>query len=137
MNKTYGIPYLQLDDLVIYLHAEGTKFNSNGNLMFLFKLIIHYSLHKARFTNTSVSNNDQFKKMILCTKSLIANYIVGHGLQLFNLILLHCFLPQAWPTTIPLASVNPKIGRIANNIYSFATWLAAIACSPSQPIMIV
>ena len=62
---TYSVPDLELDDLIVYLEAIRAKLYSNCDLMLFFKLIVHDSLHQTTFSNSSVSNDDQFEKMVL------------------------------------------------------------------------
>ena len=64
-SLTYSVPDLELDDFVVYLEAIRAKLYSNCDLMFFFKLIVHDSLHQTTFPNSSVSNDDQFEKMVL------------------------------------------------------------------------
>ena len=62
---TYSVPDLELDDFIVYLEAIRAKLYSNCDLMLFFKLIVHDSLHQTTFSNSCVTNDDQFEKMVL------------------------------------------------------------------------
>ena len=47
IGVTYGVPYLQLENFVVYLETVGAEFDADRYLMLLLELIVHYSLHEA------------------------------------------------------------------------------------------
>ena len=55
---TYGVPNLKLDDFVVDLENVGTELDSNRDHVLLLELVVHNALHKGRFADASVSNND-------------------------------------------------------------------------------
>lgn len=76
MINTYRVPYLQLDDLIVYFQTKAAEFYSDSNLMLLFELVVHDSLHEARLSYACISNYDKFKEVILCTEGLVSNDFV-------------------------------------------------------------
>jgi hypothetical protein len=76
MFDTYRVPYLQLDDLIVYFQPKAAEFNSDSYLMLLFELVVHDSLHEARLSYTSISNYNKLKEVILSTEGLVPNYFV-------------------------------------------------------------
>ena len=86
---TYRVPDLQLDDLIVYLETEATELYSDGHLVLLFEVVVHHSLHQARLADASVSDDDQFEKMILGAECLVSNDFEWHGYEAFYLILFH------------------------------------------------
>ena len=73
---TYRVPYLQLDDLIVYLETKAAEFYTDSNLMLLFELVVHDSLHEARLSYTSISNYNKLKEVILSTEGLVPNNFV-------------------------------------------------------------
>ena len=59
------VPNLHFNNFSIYTNAIWSKLYSNCNLMLLPKLIVHHSLHETWFSNTSVTNNNEFEHMIV------------------------------------------------------------------------
>ena len=45
IKDTYGVPNLQLDDLIVDLKAVRAEFHSNSHLMLLLEFIVHDALH--------------------------------------------------------------------------------------------
>ena len=86
---TYCIPYLQFDDFVFNFHAEGSELHSDRYLVLCFELVVHDSLHEATFADSSVSNDNEFKKMVLGVKSLISDHLVRDLLNVIQLAILH------------------------------------------------
>ena len=74
--ETYRVPYLELDDLIVYFETKAAEFNSNSYLMLLFELVVHDSLHKAGLSYASISDNNQFEQMVLCAEGLITNNLI-------------------------------------------------------------
>ena len=70
-SLTYSVPDLELDDFVVYLEAIRAKLYSNCDLMLFLKLIVHDSLHQTTFSNSSVSNDDKFEKVVLSWDCLV------------------------------------------------------------------
>jgi len=89
LKLTYRIPNLQFDDVVIDSETIWAEFNTNSNLMFLLKLIIHNSFHEATLANTSVANDDQLKQVILGSESLVSDNFEGHLFNKVYLFLIH------------------------------------------------
>ena len=70
------IPYLNLDHFAIHSEVKVSKFYADGNLVLLLELIVHYALHKATFSDTSVSYNDQFEQVVVLRESLVMDHII-------------------------------------------------------------
>ena len=62
--------------------------------MLLLKLIIHNPLHEARFADSSVSNDNEFEKMVLRAQGLVSDHFEIHALQLSYLVLLHILIAK-------------------------------------------
>ena len=75
--------------MIVYLKAKGPEFYSYGDLMLLFEFVVHDSLHETRFTHACISDDDQLKKMVLGTESLVSDDLEGHAHKLVYLFLLH------------------------------------------------
>ena len=60
-EETYRVPNLQLNDLIVYLEAEAAELDADRHLMLIVELVVHNSLHEARFADTSVANDDQLE----------------------------------------------------------------------------
>jgi hypothetical protein len=58
---TCSVPNLQLYHFVLYFDSKGAEFDSYRHLMLRLELIVHHSLHQARLSDTSVSNDNKFK----------------------------------------------------------------------------
>ena len=61
---TSSIPNLQFDSCVFDFKEKSSEFDAHGDLMIFHKLIRRHSMHQARFTNATISNNNKFKQMI-------------------------------------------------------------------------
>lgn len=86
---SYCVPNLQLNDLIVNLKSEMTELHSDGDLVLHFKFIVHNSFHEARFTDTSISDNDKLEKMVLCVEGLVGNDLVRDLLYLLDFIVFH------------------------------------------------
>ena len=89
-----SVPNLQLNHLILYFDAERAELDPDGDLMFSFKLVVHDSLHKARFADACVADNDKFEEVILGGQCAVVEHLVRHlayilyvfrSLHLFNL----------------------------------------------------
>ena len=59
------VPDLHFDNFVFHFDTERAELNTNGDLVFCLKLIVHDSLHKTRLANPSVANDDEFEHVIV------------------------------------------------------------------------
>ena len=84
------VPYLELDNLPVDLKTEGSELHSDGNLVLSLELVIHYSLHQARLSDTSVTDDDELEEVILRCQRLVRNDLVCQvGKRLIIRCLLH------------------------------------------------
>ena len=62
---TGGVPYLKLDNFILDGACERAELHSDGDLMLSLEFVILDSAHEATLTDTSVTNYNQLKQMIL------------------------------------------------------------------------
>jgi hypothetical protein len=84
-----SIPNLDFDNLLVNTQIVGTELHSDCHLMLGLELIVHNTLHKTRFADTSISNNNQLKQVVMLCQRLVMDYFVRHTLKLVDLFLLH------------------------------------------------
>ena len=84
-----GVPDLKLNNFILDRASERTKLYSDGDLMFSLELIVLDSAHQTTLTDTSISNDDQFKEVVLSSKRFILDDVKRHTLEVTNLILVH------------------------------------------------
>ena len=72
------VPNLELNHLVLYFDAERPEFDPDGDLMLSFKLVVHDSLHEARFADACVPDNDQLEEVILGGQRTVIEHLVRH-----------------------------------------------------------
>ena len=53
-----GIPNLQFNFDVVYFEKEGAEFHADGHVVLLHEFIGGDAMHEARFSNTTISNNN-------------------------------------------------------------------------------
>lgn len=92
IEKTYCVPNLKLDDLIVDSEAEAAELDANRHLMLTLELIIHNSLHKARLADAGISNNNQLEQVVLRAERLVTDDLIRHLHQLLYFKLLHIFL---------------------------------------------
>ena len=88
--RTYRVPNLQLNHLVVDLEAEAAEFDADRHLMLIVELVVHDSLHEARLADARVANDDQLEEMVLRGQRLVADDLIGHRHKVVDLVLLHC-----------------------------------------------
>ena len=55
-QSTYRVPYLQFDDLSVNFEGVRPELYPNGDLVFLFELVVHDPFHEARLADARVTN---------------------------------------------------------------------------------
>ena len=89
---TYGVPNLQLDNLIVDFEAIRAELHSNCDLVLLLEFIVHDALHQARFADARVANNDKFEQVILRRQRPVIEHLERYLLDLLDLTLLHYVL---------------------------------------------
>ena len=92
ISSTYCVPDLQLDDFLVNQEAIRSELDTDCNLVLLLELVVHDSLHQTRLADTSISDNDQLKQVVLGSKRLVMNDLKRHLFYLVDIILVHLFI---------------------------------------------
>ncbi len=83
MYYSYSVPYLKFNNLAFNSESEGSKLHPDSDLMFSLEFIVHNSLHQTTLANSSISNNDEFEKVVLGVKSLVCDDFISYLLDVF------------------------------------------------------
>ena len=84
-----SVPDLKLDNFILDRASKRTKLYSDGDLMLSLELVVLDSAHQTTLTDTSISNDDQFKEVVLSSKRFVLDDVKRHTLEVTNLILVH------------------------------------------------
>ncbi len=84
-----SVPNLHLYYFAFNLNSERAKLNPNSYCVIRFKNIVHNPFHEARFSNSRVTDNNEFECMIMVLRELFTwHFFVFHLKEFLNLGLL-------------------------------------------------
>ena len=80
-KKNYSVPDLQFDDFAVHFEAERAELHAYRDLVLLFELVVHDSLHQTTLAHTGVADDDQFEQVVLGAQRFVGDDFVAHALH--------------------------------------------------------